>query len=123
MKRMLSGIKPTGRLTLGNYIGAIRNFVAYQEDYDMYVFIANLHEMCIRDRFHTAFKSCFAKTCSFVIYTYLRFLCKHIINPNVTDRRNIKKIMAFYRKKVKKNQIYIWLFVLHALILVRICFL
>ena len=40
---MLSGIKPTGQLTLGNYIGALRNFVNYQDDYEMYVFIANLH--------------------------------------------------------------------------------
>lgn len=43
MKRMLSGIKPTGQLTLGNYIGALRNFVKYQDEYEMYVFIANLH--------------------------------------------------------------------------------
>lgn len=43
MKRMLSGIKPTGQLTLGNYIGALRNFVKYQDDYEMVVFIANLH--------------------------------------------------------------------------------
>ena len=43
MKRMLSGIKPTGQLTLGNYIGALRNFVKYQDDYEMFVFIANLH--------------------------------------------------------------------------------
>ena len=43
MKRMLSGIKPSGELTLGNYIGALRNFVKYQDDYEMYVFIANLH--------------------------------------------------------------------------------
>lgn len=47
MKRMLSGIKPTGRLTLGNYIGAIRNFVNYQDDYDMYVFIANMHAITV----------------------------------------------------------------------------
>ena len=47
MKRMLSGIKPTGQLTLGNYIGALRNFVAYQDDYEMIVFIANLH--CITE--------------------------------------------------------------------------
>lgn len=47
MKRMLSGIKPTGRLTLGNYIGAIRNFVAYQDDYEMYVFIANMHAITV----------------------------------------------------------------------------
>ncbi len=47
MKRMLSGIKPTGQLTLGNYIGALRNFVRYQDDYEMVVFIANLH--CITE--------------------------------------------------------------------------
>ncbi len=43
MKRMLSGIKPSGQLTLGNYIGALKNFVQYQDDYEMIVFIANLH--------------------------------------------------------------------------------
>lgn len=40
MKRMLSGIKPTGRVTLGNYIGAIKPFVSYQDEYEMYIFIA-----------------------------------------------------------------------------------
>ncbi len=43
MKRMLSGIKPSGQLTLGNYIGALRNFVRYQDDYEMIIFVANLH--------------------------------------------------------------------------------
>lgn len=43
MKRMLSGIKPTGQLHLGNYIGALRHFVEYQDEYEMYAFIANLH--------------------------------------------------------------------------------
>ena len=47
MKKMLSGIKPTGRLTLGNYIGAIRQFVNYQDDYDLYVFIANMHAITV----------------------------------------------------------------------------
>ncbi len=44
---MLSGIKPTGQLTLGNYIGALRKFVKYQDNYEMIVFIANLH--CITE--------------------------------------------------------------------------
>lgn len=47
MKRMLSGIKPTGKLTLGNYIGAISKFVEYQDEYEMFVFIANLHAITI----------------------------------------------------------------------------
>ncbi|AUM62452.1 tryptophan--tRNA ligase [Spiroplasma monobiae] len=42
-KRMLSGITTTGQMTLGNYIGAMRNFVALQDEFDMYVFVANLH--------------------------------------------------------------------------------
>ena len=47
MQTMLSGIKPTGRLTLGNFIGAIRQFVEYQDEYEMYIFIANLHAITV----------------------------------------------------------------------------
>ncbi|MFV0380612.1 MAG: tryptophan--tRNA ligase [Breznakia sp.] len=43
MKRCVSGIKPTGKLTLGNYIGAISQFIQLQDEYEMYIFIANLH--------------------------------------------------------------------------------
>ena len=43
MKTMLSGLKPSGQLTLGNYIGALREFVKYQDEYSLYIFIANLH--------------------------------------------------------------------------------
>lgn len=46
-KKMLSGIKPSGQLTLGNYIGALRNFVKYQNNYEMFVFIANLHTITV----------------------------------------------------------------------------
>jgi tryptophanyl-tRNA synthetase len=47
MQRMLSGIKPTGRLTLGNYIGAIKEFVKYQDDYELFIFIANQHALTV----------------------------------------------------------------------------
>lgn len=47
MDRMLSGIKPTGRLHLGNYIGAISQFVKYQEQYELYIFIANQHAITV----------------------------------------------------------------------------
>ena len=43
MKKMISGIKPTGQLHLGSYIGALRPFVSFQDEYDLSVFIANLH--------------------------------------------------------------------------------
>jgi len=46
MKRLVSGIKPTGQLTLGNYIGALRQFVKLQDelpDTEFFIFIADLH--------------------------------------------------------------------------------
>ena len=46
-KRMLSGIKPTGKLTLGNYIGAIKQFITYHDEYEMFVFIADLHALTL----------------------------------------------------------------------------
>ncbi|WP_117275428.1 tryptophan--tRNA ligase [Mycoplasmopsis edwardii] len=45
MKRFVSGIKPTGELTLGNYIGAIKNFIKMQNDYESYIFVADLHAL------------------------------------------------------------------------------
>lgn len=47
MKRILTGLQPTGEITLGNYIGAIRQVTKYQEEYDSYIFIADLHAITI----------------------------------------------------------------------------
>ncbi|TLG77121.1 tryptophan--tRNA ligase [Culicoidibacter larvae] len=44
-KRVVSGIKPTGEMTLGNYIGAISNFVKMQDEFEMFVFVADLHAL------------------------------------------------------------------------------
>lgn len=44
-KRALSGIQPTGRLHLGNLIGAVENWVRLQEEYDCYFFIADFHAL------------------------------------------------------------------------------
>ena len=42
-KRILSGIKPTGTLNLGGYLGAAKNWVALQNEFDCFYFIADLH--------------------------------------------------------------------------------
>ena len=44
-KRVLSGIQPTGKLHLGNLIGAVENWVKLQEKYDCFFFIADLHAL------------------------------------------------------------------------------
>jgi tryptophanyl-tRNA synthetase len=43
MKRIFSGVQPTGNLHLGNYLGAIRNFVRLQDDYDCIYCVVDLH--------------------------------------------------------------------------------
>ena len=47
-KTILSGIKPSGELTLGSYIGAIRNWKQLQEDYNCIYCIADLHAITVR---------------------------------------------------------------------------
>jgi tryptophanyl-tRNA synthetase len=46
-KRVLSGVQPTGSLHLGNYLGAIRNWVTEQSQYENYFFIADLHAITV----------------------------------------------------------------------------
>ncbi|MBE6999274.1 MAG: tryptophan--tRNA ligase [Clostridia bacterium] len=47
-KRILSAIKPSGELTLGSYIGAIRNWLAFQEEYECVYCVADLHAITVR---------------------------------------------------------------------------
>jgi len=46
-KRVLSGIQPTGNLHLGNYLGAIKNFVTMQNDYECFYMLADLHAITV----------------------------------------------------------------------------
>lgn len=45
METVLSGIRPTGNLHLGNYFGAIQNFIKMQNEYNCYFFIADYHSL------------------------------------------------------------------------------
>lgn len=47
MKRIFSGVKPSGDLTLGNYIGAISNFTKLQHDYDCLFCVVDLHAITV----------------------------------------------------------------------------
>jgi tryptophanyl-tRNA synthetase len=44
-ERVMSGIRPTGFLHLGNYFGALRNYVRMQEEYDCYFMVADWHSL------------------------------------------------------------------------------
>ena len=46
-KTILTGLKPTGSLTLGNYIGSIKQMIEMQDDYKSYLFIADMHAITV----------------------------------------------------------------------------
>jgi len=47
MKKILTGLQPTGNITLGNYIGAIRQMKNLQEEFDSYIFVADMHAITV----------------------------------------------------------------------------
>ena len=47
-KIIFSGIKPSGDLTLGNYLGAIKNWTKLQEEYDCYFCVVDLHAITVK---------------------------------------------------------------------------
>ncbi|MEX0909923.1 MAG: tryptophan--tRNA ligase [Candidatus Paceibacterota bacterium] len=65
-KTLVSGIKSTGRLHIGNYFGAMRQFVALQNDYDSFVFIADLHSLTTVHNKEELRKNTFDLACSYL---------------------------------------------------------
>ena len=57
-KRIFSGIQPTGVLTLGNYLGALRNFSLLQDEYDCVYSVVDLHAITVRQNPADLRKNC-----------------------------------------------------------------
>ena len=57
-KRIFSGIQPTGQLTLGNYIGALRNFKLLEDEYDCLYSIVDMHALTVRQNPAELRKAC-----------------------------------------------------------------
>src|SRR5487761_461462 len=51
--RILSGMRPTGRFHLGNYLGAAKNWVELQDEYECFYFIADYHALTTEPDGHT----------------------------------------------------------------------
>ena len=65
-KILVSGIKPTGRLHLGNYFGAIKQFVDLQRDYDSHVFLADYHALTSVSSREEMMKNSFDILCAYL---------------------------------------------------------
>lgn len=57
-KIVLSGCQPSGQLTIGNYMGALRQWVAMQEDYDCLYMLVDLHAITVRQEPAKLFEAC-----------------------------------------------------------------
>lgn len=59
-KRILSGIQPSGALTLGNYVGALRNWVELQktDEYECFFMLADMHTVTVRQEAKNMRKNC-----------------------------------------------------------------
>ena len=64
--RFLSGIQPTGSLHLGNYFGMMQRMVNYQENYDLFCFIANYHALTTNPSKEILKKNTFNAVCDFL---------------------------------------------------------
>lgn len=76
MNRVISGIQPTGNLTLGNYLGAIRNWIAFQHTHECLFFMADLHAWTVPQD-----PKALAQQCRLVAAAYIA----SGIDPNVSS--------------------------------------
>ena len=68
MEKVVSGIRPTGNLHLGNYFGAVKSFVEMQHNYECLFFIADWHSLTtsIPKRLRYTFRATLRKRWSYI---------------------------------------------------------
>ena len=65
-KRVFSAIQPSGMLTLGNYLGALKNWKAMTEDFECIYAVADLHAITVRQE-PAAFRKQLYNTCAVLL--------------------------------------------------------
>lgn len=115
MDIVLSGIRPTGQLHLGNYFGALRNFVRIQDKYDCYYFIADLHSLTTHphpDDFHANVKGILAEyigagldpeKCAMYIQSDVPEVSELYVLLNMLAYKGELERTAAFKDKVRKN--------------------
>lgn len=115
-KIMVSGIKPSGKITLGNYIGALKNWVANQDEFENYYFIADLHSITERQepaklRKQTLDSLALYLACGLDPEKNIIFIQSHVaahpelswVLSNMTYMGELNR-MTQYKDKSKKNE-------------------
>ncbi|MDD2325886.1 MAG: tryptophan--tRNA ligase [Alphaproteobacteria bacterium] len=88
MKRIFSGMQPTGNLHLGNYLGALKNWVKLQDDYECYYCVVDLHALTLPQDPATLRKAIREVACAYIaagIDTNKSTLCVQSCMPAHTE--------------------------------------
>lgn len=92
-KVLLSGVKPTGRPHIGNYFGAMKQFVDLQDSYDARIFVANLHALTsVQDA------------------AELKTLSREVVRDYIGIGLNPKKATIYYQSDVPHVTELAWIF-------------
>jgi tryptophanyl-tRNA synthetase len=90
---VVSGIRPTGNLHLGNYFGAMRNYVRMQDEYDCYFFVADWHSLTT----HPDTKE-------------LRNSVLHVLAENIAAGLDPEKVCLYLQSSVPEiSELYLYL--------------
>ncbi|MCV3733578.1 tryptophan--tRNA ligase [Mycoplasma enhydrae] len=114
-KRLLSGITATGKLTLANYIGAIKNMVKLQEQYDSYIFIADLHALTLpidpnvlaenRKNIYALFMACGIDTSKTTLFFQSDVLEHGLMNWLILSQTTIGELSRMTQFKDKSSKV------------------
>ncbi len=115
METVLSGIRSTGHLHLGNYFGALRNYIKMQDEYNCFFFIADLHSLTTHphpDDFHSGVKTILTeylasgldpeKSAIFVQSDVPEIVELYVL-LNMIAYKGELEITAAFKEKVRKN--------------------
>ncbi len=115
MEIVLSGIRSTGHLHLGNYFGALRNYIKMQNEYNCFFFIADLHSLTTHphpDDFHSGVKTILAeylasgldpqKSAIFIQSDVPEIVELYVLLNMIAYKGELERTASF-KEKVRKN--------------------
>lgn len=95
-KTILSGIQPSGQLSIGNYLGAIKNFVNYQDSHDTYYCIVDLHAITVRQNPEELRENSYALAAWYLAAGLDPEKCSIFIQSHVTEHAELGWILSTF---------------------------
>ncbi len=94
MKKVFSGIQPTGNLHLGNYLGAIKNWIALQDQYKCLFGVMNLHAITIKQDPNELKKNCYIAVATYQACGLDEKKSKIFIQSQISEHLELAWVLA-----------------------------